>query len=726
MAKGNEILLELKAENKQLKAQLKDAQKRIDGLETRIKKAAAGANSAFRRIGSAIGTYLGFRTVQYFSNLAGEVSSVTDSFYNLAAGAEGGAEGLLKALQKASKGTVDNLSIMRSSNLAFQLMGDQVAEQLPKMMEIAMAAAKAQGKKTADLFNDIVVATGRRSIMILDNLGISSATAAKYQEEFAKKLGKTRDQLNETEKSQAFFYATMKAGGEIVKRVGSDALSYGQRMQQLEASVKNTAQQISLDLIPAFESLGIAFGDSEQEAFGFLRTLGKIAGTVVILVSLVVAGYRKLVNSLRMLGNQISVEIQNSIAYMLNNLAKSFMRLGTFGKNAARRLMDYAQTMRNGATESANALVKNAEKLDKTHGDIDKIIKKFDELWDDSIKKRNKSNNKFLKNNRHVTDQLKKQAKERGQAFKEAEYLEYVNERVEAELAKEEAKYSKMLSMEQNFNKRLLQQRALIAQLEQISQFGKDEQQKERAEQQLILEQERYSRLLQMREDFEKRLTTLQESYEKRGIIAQAKGAEARRKADWEYHKAKIKLHFAEFEVLKQMTGYSTTLMQSRNKTLFKLGKGLAYAQAVMNTAEAVTKIWGQWGWPLGAVFAGIATAALGVQLANIKRQKMPSYEKGRIPVLENGRVPQDHFPAFIGQDEFVMNGRTSRANYGLLKYMNENPGQAVGGMGGTTNNYYFTGNVMDEDYIRNTVIPTLEDEARYQNKEVFSEKELG
>ena len=109
------------------------------------------------------------------------------------------------------------------------------------------------------MLNDIVVASGRQSVQILDNLGISSVTAGKYMEEYAKSLGKTRDNLTDSEKSAAFFYATMKAGGEIVKQSGDNTLTLGERIQKLKADFSNFATWAAEGLMPILNKIGAGF-----------------------------------------------------------------------------------------------------------------------------------------------------------------------------------------------------------------------------------------------------------------------------------------------------------------------------------------------------------------------------------------------------------------------------------------------------------------------------------
>src|SRR4029434_2268151 len=50
------------------------------------------------------------------------------------------------------------------------------------------------------------------------------------------------------------------------------------------------------------------------------------------------------------------------------------------------------------------------------------------------------------------------------------------------------------------------------------------------------------------------------------------------------------------------------TAFGKKNKQMFEIGKALAIAQAIMNTAQGVTKVWAEWSWNPPLAFAFAAT----------------------------------------------------------------------------------------------------------------------
>lgn len=649
--KANEIILELKAENKMLKAKLKDSEKTINNLEKKVSKSGTSMKGIFKKLGAMAIAYVGVQTVAQFVKLAGEIESIEGSFHSLANTAEMSSDGLLTAMKKASKGTVSNMDIMRSSNLAFQLMGEDVAQHLPKMMEIAMASARTQGKRTADMFNDIVVASGRRSIMILDNLGISSAVASKYQNEFAQKLGTTRDKLNETQKSQAFFYAVMKAGGELTKKVSTETLTLGEKLQVAEARMDDMAHTAGKILTPAIDNLiqvWLDWTDTDKSAdeFSIWAEIMKVVGY----------GINQFTKSLEVAKFVISSFVDRITSVI--EAFKLYKKTGNFS--------DFTKKLRDDHKRLTEGMVKEVQRIENKYKALNKEIEEGGREY------RRAPIRKNLRNEKNKVDALK------GAYEKELQnriaYYEYINQFDEANLLKEQMNYEKI----NNLNVKLFKDK-----------------------------------------------TAMMQAYEDKKVLATQEANNKIKQNELAVTRAKLKLDSVEVQSTKEVFGNASTLMQSKNKVLFNMGKALAYANAIMNAAESITKIWAVFGWNpiLAGVFTGISAAATGIQIAKIKSTKMPSYQRGRTPESATGFTPADHFPALIGAKEAVINERSTMANLDMLKAMNANPGEKVSQQPVVVNQN-ITGNVLSKDFIVDNVLPELESQARYAGKELFAKRE--
>lgn len=115
---------------------------------------------------------------------------------------------ILNSLRTASRGAISDSELILAANKAMLLGVAKNADDMSKLMEIAATRGRAMGETTAAAFNDIVTGLGRGSALILDNLGIV-VNATEINEKYAKSLGKTAEQLTETEKKQALIAAVL-------------------------------------------------------------------------------------------------------------------------------------------------------------------------------------------------------------------------------------------------------------------------------------------------------------------------------------------------------------------------------------------------------------------------------------------------------------------------------------------------------------------------------------
>jgi hypothetical protein len=119
----------------------------------------------------AIGVAFGAREIASFaldvSKLAGEAEGVSTAFARLPNSTE-----LLQDLKKATGETVSELDLMKravqASNFDIELSA------LPKLLEFATLRAQQTGQSVDYLVDSIVMGIGRKSKLILDNLGISA------------------------------------------------------------------------------------------------------------------------------------------------------------------------------------------------------------------------------------------------------------------------------------------------------------------------------------------------------------------------------------------------------------------------------------------------------------------------------------------------------------------------------------------------------------------------
>lgn len=667
-----ELLYAIKADNADILQKMKKTGKSMRSLD---KSLVGGAKKISRGINVLIGGAVAYATKRLFE-LAGQIDTVASTFDKLAAGARNGAKGLLGAMKEATAGTVKNLDIMKSANLAINLMGENVAKHLPEMAKVAKAAARAQGQDVAQMLNDIVVASGRQSVMILDNLGISSATAARYIEQYAASLGKTRQQLTETEKRAAFFHAVMKAGGEIYETSGKGALTLGEKIQVVKANASNAADAFAKELIPALHVLS----DGLLENANLWEEMASKAGKAI---------------------NEIVIEtkIYNATMEKFEKMRARKGREGIF--------WTWEET-------------KQFQELLQMERAVYEMREKERKRRESDAKKRITAPTRTLPTGKKG----KKPA-----TLAESEYLRYIGKVEEAEIASENEKLKKMEGMR-------LQHGMEIESIWDAHQKRIDDMETKHTltrmqnglsiagdyvnQIQNLHTMAYQNRIMELELESANKLETIQTEYDaekeriENSTMDEASRKEALKKLDKDYNMARKKLD-AEL-------AYKSAQIQYEQA---KSGKKIGIVGAIINTALGVTKALASVAPPLSYVLAGITSALGAVQIGLIAGQplppkpKPPTYKKGFVPVHESGYVPNDHYLAYVGAREAVMNAEATRANSDLLRAMNEHPGMKVGGGDMVTNNY-FKGDLIDSNNLIKVVNEGQQKMARDSGTEIF------
>jgi len=158
--------------------------------------------------------------------------------------------GLLDNLRKATKGTVSDLELMKRAVSASQF---QIPlENLGTYLAFAQARARETGQDVDYLVDSIVTGLGRKSPLILDNLGIS---AARLSEEF--------------KKSGDFGAAAAKIINEEMAKMGPSVDDASDRLDRLSAKFKNmiteAGEGLSGMLVWAMDALEFHFGDIQTK-----------------------------------------------------------------------------------------------------------------------------------------------------------------------------------------------------------------------------------------------------------------------------------------------------------------------------------------------------------------------------------------------------------------------------------------------------------------------------
>lgn len=168
---------------------------------------------------------------------------------------------LLNNLRKATKGTVNDVQLMTA---AVQAKDFRIPlEDLGKYLEFAQLKAQQTGQSVDYMTNSIVTGLGRKSPMILDNLGISAA-------EISEKTKETGD--------------FMKAVAEIVDTqlaaAGETYISAADRAAQKTVELQNAQKALGDEILPLKEQWDDAYADMQLNTISLISWCVKHQGVV--------------------------------------------------------------------------------------------------------------------------------------------------------------------------------------------------------------------------------------------------------------------------------------------------------------------------------------------------------------------------------------------------------------------------------------------------------------
>lgn len=261
-------LKQLSMEYKTLKAQLDAATKSAFGLDNALKKKGSTVttlSSQFGKLYSAVQTVLGAAVIR-------QVVSMTLEMAKLAGNAEGIQRAFERAfpnsvkvmndLRAATKNTVSDVELMQRTLQATNL-GVSV-EQLPVLFEFAAARAQQTGESVDYLVDSIVRGIGRKSPLILDNLGLS---ATRLKEKFDGAALASQSVADVTR-------GVAEIAREELEKMGGYVETGATKVAQLEA----TWEEFRVTLSKRIDSSGIVnfFNEAVSGANNLLKTQKEI------------------------------------------------------------------------------------------------------------------------------------------------------------------------------------------------------------------------------------------------------------------------------------------------------------------------------------------------------------------------------------------------------------------------------------------------------------------
>ena len=653
----------------------------------------------------------------------------------LAASAEGverafakiGSPELLAGLRSATNGTVTDLILMQNAVKAsnFKIPLDQLAN----LFKFAQQRARATGESVDYLVDSIILGIGRKSIPILDNLGISAV--------------ELKEKLGDVSKAEATVGQVAEAVGTIASasfaKMGAQALTTADEIAQMETAWTNfktslggtiisalrpIAQAMQLVSVDAQKVAEVTLATQQMNAIQLLRELkirqqiadealkaydprGGGRDELKLAVELLNITQKEYDLRVKMMGggneeeapkpSEIDVSIQAKINKQLEEEAKlraSQIR-NLFVVDAELKLLNDELGLQETSLQRITAIMPLITALEEERktilGQETEAMKKLRlemEALDKIERKRAEEYNKaqaeeaerLLKQEEDNAKERVKIAEDMAKMLIDIErYLATTSEEIrDVELADNQRRYEKDLEdVMKAASEHVLQGEELSNQLQAI----KDEKNKADEKSQ----QDHNDRIFDINKDLAdrnadldletgaKRKAQLEQFISNFVQYAQAVSDIAGSISNfiqqgYENEQIALENKFNAGEISeKEYLKRKRKLQQEQAES----NKSAAIFEAIINTAVAVVTALSA-GPIIGPILAVIAAAAGAIQIATIEAQPIPQFAKGVVALQGEGTATSDSIHAKLSKGESVITAKETSKHKGLLEAMNK------------------------------------------------------
>ena len=234
-----------------------------------IDNAVSGAAKALGGFGVAIGAAQFARFSAEAVGMAASAQQIEGAFRNLTASVGISSNALLGSLERVAGGWATNAQLMQTANLALQGGTAELVQQLPRLFEVARAAAVASGQDVLYVYDTLVRGIIRGSPLLIDNANIF-VKIGDAQQRYAESLGKTVEEMSAQEKQVSLLNAVMADADRIITATGVNADSAAANIKTMAtatAELKTAWGELLLaaGVSNAISSLATAMADLTDE-----------------------------------------------------------------------------------------------------------------------------------------------------------------------------------------------------------------------------------------------------------------------------------------------------------------------------------------------------------------------------------------------------------------------------------------------------------------------------
>lgn len=611
---------------------------RVDKVDDERKKTQAGFKTmsknivgSMAKVGAAMGLAFGTQQLVSFGKeavkLASQAEGIERAFKRV------GSADLLADLRKATRGTVNDLELMKKAVQAsnFKVPLDQLAG----LFKFAAARARETGEDVDFLVNSIVLGIGRKSPLILDNLGISAVEL------------RTRLKGVGVEAANVADIAAIvgQIATEELAKMGEQADTTADKLAQLNTRYDNIQVIIGTQLILALDQLADAWdltAESELKALDGFDDYkdSAIDGMIPIIGPLSKVGqlWQFVASNMRLV-----VDVASDVK---DELIKAAHRL-TLNND---ELVDYLKLSDSAQLITAKLALEISDYADVT-GDAEKATELF--------------NKQFVEQDPIVEKAIRN--------------LAFYNDLIKTLRVEQEASNTtraRVRQIEEEINEAIRQRLLLLGKLREVG--GESFEEIDPIESTELLDQQ------QLTDDILADYAHRNEEIKK----GQDELDEYRREKDAEYAQEQAELYMDTFSVISGLVGTLADLQANKGRQEianlqeqldarliseeeFSIKKrqilsqeaedqkGYAIFQATINTAQAVVAALGSQPFtPANIALAAAVGVAGAVQIGLIASQPTPSFATGVIDLQGAGTGTSDSIDAKLSKGESVMTAK--------------------------------------------------------------------
>lgn len=275
----------------------------------------------------------GAEAVAYLAIQGSKVEMISEGFYRLQNSMEQLGSKTMEQLRRGTQGMVSDFNLMEAANRAMLFGLNLTGDSWEKLAEGALRLGRAMGVDVKKSFDDLVLALGRVSPRILDNLGII-VKVGEANQKWADAHGKAVRAMTGSERVMAFQELALEKILAHVKGLGEFTFTLADRIQQLNTQWQNFVNLLAqtINKSPVLremfyrlaQSIDLVFGKSGQQTVDAFTSLIEDLAIKLVDLGAALAGVANIAVTA---GNNIKLAWQSVLVILENvNLGITYYR----------------------------------------------------------------------------------------------------------------------------------------------------------------------------------------------------------------------------------------------------------------------------------------------------------------------------------------------------------------------------------------------------------------